>query len=99
MLCEIGELSLNDDTCLTKAKKQLIMRNFYDNLPIAKNRSKVAFAPSLEQVTGIGPAPQAWEARILPLNYTCAILNCLIKRLPQYGRAVKTSCKKAARNL
>ena len=30
---------------------------------------------------------------------TIAILNCLIKRLPQYGRAVKTSCKKAARNL
>ena len=25
----------------------------------------------MEQVTGIGPASQAWEARILPLNYTC----------------------------
>ncbi len=25
----------------------------------------------LEQITGIGPASQAWEARILPLNYIC----------------------------
>lgn len=23
------------------------------------------------QLAGIGPAPRAWEARILPLNYSC----------------------------
>ena len=25
----------------------------------------------MEQVTGIEPAPEAWEASVLPLNYTC----------------------------
>lgn len=32
----------------------------------------VCYALSLEQVKGIEPSTQAWEARILPLNYTCA---------------------------
>lgn len=27
----------------------------------------------MEQVTGIGPANYAWEAHILPLNYTCIV--------------------------
>ena len=27
----------------------------------------------LEQVTGIEPALKAWEALILPLNYTCGV--------------------------
>ncbi len=25
----------------------------------------------MEQVKGVGPSSQAWEARILPMNYTC----------------------------
>ena len=28
----------------------------------------------LEHVTGIGPAYSAWEANVLPLNYTCEYL-------------------------
>ena len=27
----------------------------------------------MEQVTGIGPALTAWEAVVLPLNYTCNV--------------------------
>ena len=42
----------------------------------------------LEQVTGIGPAPQAWEARILPLNYTCNIILIPYHNAPS---AVKTA--------
>ena len=29
----------------------------------------------LEQVTGIEPARPAWEAGVLPLNYTCVIYD------------------------
>ena len=29
----------------------------------------------LEQVKGIEPSSQAWEARILPMNYTCEIFT------------------------
>ena len=29
----------------------------------------------MEQATGIGPAPKAWEALILPLNYACGYLS------------------------
>ena len=29
----------------------------------------------VEQVTGIEPACSAWEADILPLNYTCKVLS------------------------
>ncbi len=32
----------------------------------------------LEQVAGIGPANCAWEAHILPLNYTCMVMIVLI---------------------
>ncbi len=28
----------------------------------------------LEQVTGVEPASKAWEAFILPMNYTCILL-------------------------
>ncbi len=29
--------------------------------------------PHLEHVTGIEPAYSAWEANVLPLNYTCML--------------------------
>lgn len=30
-------------------------------------------AVTVEQVKGIEPSSQAWEARILPMNYTCTV--------------------------
>ena len=38
--------------------------------------SKVAGRKTLERVKGIEPSPQAWEARILPLNHTRAMIFC-----------------------
>ena len=35
----------------------------------------------LEQVRGIEPPCSAWEADILPLNYTCTALNIIANRL------------------
>ena len=35
----------------------------------------------LEQATGIEPASQAWEARVLPLNYACIACWNLIYRV------------------
>src|SRR5690554_4180666 len=32
--------------------------------------SSTADRPEVERVTGIEPAPSAWEAEVLPLNYT-----------------------------
>ena len=37
------------------------------------NIRKVRTETSLEQATGIEPAPYAWEAQILPLNYACIL--------------------------
>ena len=36
----------------------------------------------MEQATGIEPASQAWEARVLPLNYACAMCWKLIYKVP-----------------
>lgn len=46
----------------------------YDNL-LTQLMSTIIVSPSTYQtgtkrVTGIGPATQAWEACVLPLNYT-----------------------------
>lgn len=35
----------------------------------------------MEQVAGIEPATNAWEAFILPLNYTCKIFAYLIYQI------------------
>ena len=44
-------------------------------LTFKKSRSKRYEACSdVEQVTGIEPACSAWEADILPLNYTCKVI-------------------------
>ena len=37
----------------------------------------LTWAFTLERVTGIEPALSAWEADVLPLNYTRAHLSCL----------------------
>ncbi len=44
--------------------------------PIKKQTDTVYQSGSLnmEQITGIEPASSAWEADILPLNYTCILL-------------------------
>ena len=34
----------------------------------------------MEQVKGIEPSHQAWEACVLPLNYTCKHKHCTIKK-------------------
>ena len=39
-------------------------------------KSPLTWALSLERVTGIEPALSAWEADVLPLNYTRAHLHC-----------------------
>ena len=36
----------------------------------------LTWAFALERVTGIEPALSAWEADVLPLNYTRAHLHC-----------------------
>ena len=36
----------------------------------------LTWAFALERVTGIEPALSAWEADVLPLNYTRAYLHC-----------------------
>lgn len=48
--------------------KDCFSYNFKINL--IKHRKKVG---EMEQVTGIEPALKAWEALILPLNYTCTM--------------------------
>lgn len=40
-----------------------------------KNATKGRFV--VEQVMGVGPTSKAWEALILPMNYTCKILSFL----------------------
>ena len=39
--------------------------------------SPLSWAFRVERVTGIEPALSAWEADVLPLNYTRAHLHCL----------------------
>ena len=41
----------------------------------------------LERMKGIEPSYQAWEARILPLNYT------RMKHLPSYSTSIPVFCK------
>ena len=77
---------------LYKTNKPIVLLyNSYDKIEgkaisYLKNKFKVYKKPSpkregfliyLEQVAGIGPATFAWEADVLPLNYTCkqCILN------------------------
>ena len=56
------------------------MRDLYSKiLPInagfINGKNKIGFIDyyfcKMEQVTGIEPALEAWEASVLPLNYTC----------------------------
>lgn len=41
----------------------------------------------MEQVKGIEPSTSAWEADVLPLNYTCVLFCCFI--IPQSPLFVK----------
>ena len=52
------------------------------------------FAFLMEQVMGIEPTNSAWEADVMPLNYTCKrstyIIQCFLKKasgLPQGKKA------------
>ena len=47
--------------------------DFHGSKPTPTNQSK----PALEQVTGFEPVPSAWQAEILPLYYTCVILDLM----------------------
>ena len=56
-----------------------------------KLRSKntaLAARPSLERVTGIEPALSAWEADVLPLNYTRAHEHGLVTLSAERARTV-----------
>ena len=43
----------------------------------------MTLAPTMEQVRGIEPPCSAWEADILPLNYTC--MGFSLYNIPQLG--------------
>ena len=54
-------------------------------------------ALGLERVTGIEPALSAWEAEVLPLNYTRVAPvdvrpRCVRKSNPDSGRLRKSAC-------
>ena len=46
----------------------------------------------MEQVNGIEPSQQAWEACVLPLNYTC-IINLLYKTMYILSSKIKSYTK------
>ena len=59
-------------------------------------------ALGLERVTGIEPALSAWEAEVLPLNYTRVApvdvrSRCVRKSNPDSGRLRKSACAGASR--
>ena len=43
--------------------------------PAARKKRLAAFSLFVEQVMGIEPTSKAWEALILPMNYTCDFRN------------------------
>ena len=56
----------------------------------------------MERVTGIEPALSAWEAEVLPLNYTRVAPEdvrprCVRKSNPDSGRLRKSACAGASR--
>ena len=58
-------------------------------------------ALGLERVTGIEPALSAWEAEVLPLNYTRVAPvdvrpRCVRKSNPDSGRLRKSACAGAS---
>ena len=46
----------------------------------------------MEQVKGIEPSYQAWEARVLPLNYTCTTLVTILAYLMKLVNPKHKSC-------
>ena len=48
----------------------------------------------MEQVMGIEPTRSAWEAEVLPLNYTCKGLSTglFIPILSKYSKLVNMGC-------
>ena len=44
--------------------------------PKLASKTSLTWRFALERVTGIEPALSAWEADVLPLNYTRACLHC-----------------------
>ena len=45
--------------------------------PKLAGKTSLTWRSTLERVTGIEPALSAWEADVLPLNYTRAYLHCV----------------------
>ena len=65
-------------------------------------RTVMVRALGLERVTGIEPALSAWEAEVLPLNYTRVAPvdvrpRCVRKSNPDSGRLRKSTCGGASR--
>ena len=65
-------------------------------------RTVMVRALGLERVTGIEPALSAWEAEVLPLNYTRVAPvdvrpRCVRKSNPDSGRLRKSACGGASR--
>ena len=65
-------------------------------------RTVMVRALGLERVTGIEPALSAWEAEVLPLNYTRVAPvdvrpRCVRKSNPDSGRLRKSACGGSSR--
>ena len=69
----------------------------HSNTVITRARTVMVRALGLERVTGIEPALSAWEAEVLPLNYTRVAPvdvrpRCVRKSNPDSGRLRKSAC-------
>jgi hypothetical protein len=57
---------------------------------LRSENTALAALPLLERVTGIEPALSAWEADVLPLNYTRVHRHCLVATVgPRSLRCVR----------
>lgn len=64
----------------TPFKEKSIFLNFHpyqDRVKMKKPSKTRNVTDGMEQVKGIEPSSQAWEACILPMNYTCKSVSLL----------------------
>ena len=64
----------NSSAIAAEAEPNLVLPR-YNPFQKKKHPARVFFL--LEQVMGIEPTSKAWEALILPMNYTCTLLFSL----------------------
>ena len=59
------------------------------NIIVKQKKVQKDFFVLLEQVTGIGPVSLAWEAKVLPLNYTCIFSFVLCNKILSFAKHIK----------